>query len=87
MTDDFNMALCNLTAAIADATAAVVPVSRPCPYSKRWWTKELTTMKQQTRTLGRRSHQTANEHDPVHEAYRTKRNEYTNTIQQMKKEH
>jgi exonuclease III len=67
--DDFNTALRNLTAAIADATAAVVPVSRPCPYSKRWWTKKLTTMKQQTQMLGRRSHRTANECDPVHEAY------------------
>jgi Endonuclease-reverse transcriptase len=85
--NNFNKALQNLTSAIANIITKVVPASKPCPYSKRWWTNELMTMKQQTCTLGRRAHRTANEHDPMHKAYRAKRNENADTIQQTKKEH
>jgi len=53
---DFNEALHNLNSAINSTIAAVVPVSRPCPYSKRWWTKELADMKWKTCNLGRHSH-------------------------------
>jgi Reverse transcriptase (RNA-dependent DNA polymerase)/Endonuclease-reverse transcriptase len=85
--DDFNTTLGNLNAVFADTIAAVVPTSKPCPYSKRWWIKELTTMRQQTRTLGRRAYCTKNKQDPIHEAYRVLRNKYADAIQRTKKEH
>jgi hypothetical protein len=43
--EDFNAALDRLSQAIQDAIAQHIKTTKPSPYSKRWWTKELADEK------------------------------------------
>ena len=43
-----------LTRALQDTISAEVPTSIICPKSKRWWTKELTTLRRNANKLGRK---------------------------------
>ncbi|KAE9401736.1 hypothetical protein BT96DRAFT_782726, partial [Gymnopus androsaceus JB14] len=40
-----NTAVDDLTAAIQKTINKVVPINKPCPSSRRWWTHELSQMK------------------------------------------
>ena len=52
---DLDAACRNLTEALQDVINTTVPLSRPSPHSKRWWTKELTQLH---RTMSHLSHHT-----------------------------
>ncbi|KAI5829285.1 hypothetical protein K523DRAFT_205191, partial [Schizophyllum commune Tattone D] len=64
----------------------VVPMSKPSPYSKRWWTKELTALrkvyKRAARKAGRR---TATETDKADAAEAKRR--YFSAIRRQKRAH
>jgi ribonuclease HI len=45
-----------LTAALQDAISSEVPVTTLCAKTKRWWTKELTTLRKEAKKLGRQSY-------------------------------
>jgi len=49
----FNEALANLTQAITNTIEERVPKSKPSPYAKRWWTKDLDRERKQVHKLGR----------------------------------
>ena len=49
-------ACANITSALQDTIKAEVPVTTICAKSKRWWTKELSTMRKEANKLGRLSH-------------------------------
>ena len=56
-----------------------VPMLKPSPYSKCWWTKEK---------LARRSYERwVADEDPIHEAFQQARNNYSEMIQTTKVEH
>jgi len=42
---NFNMALSNLSQAIQDAIEKHIKLTKPSPYSKRWWSAELANEK------------------------------------------
>ena len=42
---------------IQETIAEHVPITRPCPHSKRWWTKELSEAKAQKQKLARKSYE------------------------------
>jgi len=52
---DFNAALNNLNQAIQDAIEKHVKLTKPSPYSKRWWTTELANEKRTMQRLGGKS--------------------------------
>ena len=49
--DDFNIVFTLLTSAIQSAADQCVPKTRPSPYARRWWSKELASMRQQKKKL------------------------------------
>lgn len=51
--DEFQQAAERLTRAITDTINIKVPTSKPCPHSKRWWTRELTNLRKQVTELSR----------------------------------
>ncbi|EJF56324.1 hypothetical protein DICSQDRAFT_71717 [Dichomitus squalens LYAD-421 SS1] len=54
--DDFDRTLSLLMQAINRAVEEEVPCSRPSPFSKRWWSKELAAMRKTKQRLGRIAH-------------------------------
>jgi hypothetical protein len=59
-----NSACDKLTKALQDMISKVVPVSRICTKSKRWWMRELTLLRQQADKLGRKASKLS--HLPYH---------------------
>ncbi|KAL1746881.1 hypothetical protein HDZ31DRAFT_61821 [Schizophyllum fasciatum] len=54
--DQFHTVLNGLTGAILATIDKVVPLSKPCPHSRRWWTKELTQMSKKLNRLAEVAH-------------------------------
>jgi hypothetical protein len=70
MVDGFHHVLGELNQAIHATIDAHVPWSNPCPYSKRWWSKELSQAKRATQALSQKSYrQRGTLNHPVHEAF------------------
>ena len=83
--DHFYQVLEHLDGAIQGAIAQHVPMSKPCPYSKHWWSKELAQAKQGKEKLGCTLHNLClNAEHPVHEKFRIARNEYLRQIKDAK---
>jgi hypothetical protein len=53
--DEFHHTLEEFDQAVQATIATHVPMSKPCPYSKRWWSKELAQAKAVTQKLSRKS--------------------------------
>jgi hypothetical protein len=86
--EEFQTAACALTTAIQRTIEQKVPRSKPNPHTKRWWTKELTTLRRDVAKLSHRSYKYRDDTDHrCHEEYRTKRNQYSEAIKQTKKAH
>jgi Reverse transcriptase (RNA-dependent DNA polymerase) len=84
----FNDRLNKLNGAIHDAIEKHVKLTKPSPYSKRWWTAELSEAKKAMRRLGGRSkYHRMNAQHPIHEEYRQQRNRYSELISKTKAEH
>ncbi|KAI0055117.1 hypothetical protein BV25DRAFT_1769449, partial [Artomyces pyxidatus] len=60
----FETSLRSFMDAVQSAVEKAVPLTQGTPYSKRWWTKELTDLRKRARTAGRRSerHRTDSAH-------------------------
>ena len=87
-TNTFDRKLTDLNAAVWDAINKHVEVSKPTPYSKRWWSTSLTQDKRHTTRLGRKA-QTLHDYPdhPIHEEYRQQRNKYSQNIKKAKAAH
>ena len=85
---EFHAALQRVAEAIEKAIERNVPKSRPSPYSKRWWTADLTEMKKANKTLARRAyrHRGDPEHT-AHEEHEQVRRRYADAIEKAKKSH
>lgn len=65
-----------------------VPTSHPCPHAKRWWTRELSQMREHAAKLASDSYKARALTDHLsHEKYRVQRNKYTEAIKQTKYDH
>jgi hypothetical protein len=81
---DFDATLKNLNEAIRDD----VTMTKPSPYSKRWWTAELANEKKKMQRLGGKlKYHRANPQHPIHEIYRQQRNHCSEQIRTAKAEH
>ncbi|CAK5279173.1 unnamed protein product [Mycena citricolor] len=74
--------------AIDTAVHKHVPLSKPCPHSKRWWNPGLSKERRLTQKMQRASyaHRHIPEH-PAHEMARTMRNRLTEKIRKTKEQH
>jgi len=87
-TEQFNAAFTHLTHAIAAAVNDKVPKSNPSSYAKRWWSKELDAKRKKVHKLGAKARdKLACRLDPIHEEFRTARNNFSNNIKKAKEEH
>src|SRR6266481_3053627 len=85
---EFMTAVTEFTKAIQDTICAKVPQSRPSPYSKRWWSKELVMLKRVKNKLSSMSYKYRALIDHLsHEEHRKIRSQYSKAINEAKKEH
>jgi len=86
--EQFHTTLEKLDTRIKETIEKHVPWSKPSPYSKRWWTHELGTLKKEKERLARKSYRSqALNQDPVHKEYRRSRNRYSQRMRDTKMEH
>ncbi|CDO73528.1 hypothetical protein BN946_scf185013.g163 [Trametes cinnabarina] len=65
-----------------------VPLTADTPYTKRWWSKELTSMRKEKERLARISHRNRQDSKhPSHAEYRRFRNRYADAIRAAKRDH
>ena len=87
-TDEFNLAFTHLTRSISSTVNDKVPKSKPSPYAKRWWNEKLDAERKQVHKLGHKARRLlARRHDPIHEEFRTARNNFSESIKKAKKTH
>ncbi|KAL7277809.1 hypothetical protein ACG7TL_002174 [Trametes sanguinea] len=85
---DLDRALARLNSALDAAVKKDVPLTSLCPFSKRWWSKDLERMRRESKRLGREAHRMRG--DPsseVHKTFRAARNRYTDHIRAAKRDH
>ncbi|KAG2054977.1 hypothetical protein BDR06DRAFT_1047494, partial [Suillus hirtellus] len=74
--------------AITSTTEACVPLAKPCPHSKCWWTSTLSDLHKQVAKLSRKSHQMRGLPDhPCHREHKALKNHYADEIAATKKQH
>ena len=86
--EEFDMRLTGLNTVINTTVAAIMPVSSPSPYAKRWWTKQLSQAQVSMRQAARSAKKASSDaQHPNHREYCIKHNMYTNLIHTTKKDH
>ena len=81
-TDDLDKATLILTDLIHQSLSLHVPLSKPCSRSKRWWTEELSTMRQAMAKQFRKWKST--QLDSEYADYKRHRNTYFRAIGESK---
>jgi hypothetical protein len=78
----------DLEEAIRATTEEVVPLSKPSPQWKRWFTPELKTLRNESAKLQRTAyhHRFKLDH-PVHEAARAAEKKYSKVVEAQKAQH
>ncbi|KAG2031396.1 hypothetical protein BDR03DRAFT_875980 [Suillus americanus] len=85
---EFQDAARHLTSAITSAMEACIPFSKPCPHSKRWWTKRLSDLRQHIKDLDRLSYQMRGiPLHPSHGDLKAAKDTYANEVTATKKQH
>lgn len=66
----------------------IIPVNKPCPFTKRWWNSDLGASRRVVGKLSRTSYQKRNQaNHEIHESYRVARNKLAEDIKAAKREH
>jgi ribonuclease HI/exonuclease III len=77
-----------LTNAVQETIEKEVPHTTICARSKRWWSKELGTLRKETGKLSRKAYKLRSRPDhPIHEELTKTRRKYDKTIQYSKQHH
>ena len=86
--EEFQQVTRNLDMTLRRVIGEHVPNSRPCPHTRRWWTKELTELKKKANQLSRQSYKyRALPDHPCHAASKKADKTLVNEIFKTKKEH
>lgn len=86
--EEFQAALDTVSTSIKSAIEAHVPMTKPLPHTKRWWTQELSDMRKKKNRLSRESYRWRGLPDhSSHRQHREACKEYAKLIENTKKEH
>lgn len=86
--EEIEKALDDLEQSLVTTIERLVPRKKPTPYSKRWWTRDLSKARAEYRRLDAQSRKWWNApFHPAHEEARVARNYYTNLLKQTRKAH
>ena len=86
--DELDHATNDLISTIQDATATTVPISKPSPYTKGWWTAELTDLKREANRLSKIAyHFQATPEHPSHAQHKLAAATLSSKIEETKKKH
>jgi exonuclease III len=85
--DEFNRIASEITAAIQAVIERVVPMTKPCPYIKRWWNKDLDDLKKRVNKLSELSWKYRAVDHPYHTELKNLREAYAVAIAKAKEEH
>ena len=86
--DELDHATNDLISTIQDATATTVPISKPSPYTKGWWTAELTNLKREVNRLSKIAyHFQATPEHPSHAQHKLAAATLSSKIEETKKKH
>lgn len=85
---DMNKSVDDITKVIQTVIERIVPDSKPCPNSRRWWTHELSLMKRRQNRLSNLCYKfRALPHHPIHQELKNHRAEYKKKIFETKEQH
>jgi hypothetical protein len=88
MVEEFRERVQRLDEAVDDTIAEKVPLTRPCPHSKRWWNQDLKKARKETRKFGWEAARYMHAPDhPSHREFQRKRNEYAQLLIDTKQKH
>ncbi|OSD08317.1 hypothetical protein PYCCODRAFT_1342047, partial [Trametes coccinea BRFM310] len=74
---DLDRALARLNRALDAAVRKDVPLTSLCPFSKRWWSKDLERLRRESKRLGREAHRLRGDpENEVHRRFKAARNRY-----------
>jgi len=86
--EQYQTAASDLARTLKLAIEEKVPLTKPCPHAKRWWTKELTQLIEQKDELSDQSYRMRGLSDhPVHAEHRKIRNKLKQEIKRAKQDH
>jgi len=86
--EEFQEAARGLEGALRNTVAEEVPKTRPHPHNKRWWTKDLTKLRNDLKVLSKASHSFRAVPDhPSHRMRKEKVAKYDKAIRTTKKDH
>ena len=83
--DEFHRRVTSLTTSILDTIDQVVPKSKPSPHTKRWWNKDLDTLRKAKNWLNSLSYRFRfDRQHPSHDQLRDARNKFSDAIRNAK---
>ena len=86
--EEFQEAAHRLTKSISEVISSCVPNSKPCPHSKRWWTRELTNLRDQVNESSKQAYlMRALPLHRCHAELKTLKTRYAEEIALTKKQH
>lgn len=86
--DDLRRRVTDIYQAITAVIEEHVPVTKLCPWTKRWWTKDLEKGRKKVRRLARNAYrQRQDPQHAIHEEYKCARNSYAWDIEHAKLDH
>ena len=85
---EFNKAADLLVITIQETIETLIPLTKPSPFSKQWWTRKLTDLQRNKNGLSRKSHHLRDIKDhPIHKEYHRAANNYKERIDETRDEH
>jgi len=86
--EEFRTALDTINDSIKSTIETHVPMSKPLPHTKRWWTQDLSSLQRKKNRLATASHRWRGLPDhPSHQQHQETCKEYAKLIEKTKKEH
>ena len=86
--EELETAVNTLVETIQEVLDQEVPITKPSPFTKCWWTKELTELKHEQTRLSKLSYRYRGIRDhTVHAEFKSATNKLSNRINETKKEH
>ena len=85
---DFDSAVLSLTSTIQQTIGDLIPLQKPCPFTKCWWSSNLTALKKKKNCLSNTAHKVRHIRDhPAHVLHKQAIKEFAKTIDKAATDH